>query len=247
MFKIFNKVAKVFNSGKSPFTSAIILCAGASSRFGANKQTTMVLSKPVVARTIDAFEQCEKINEIILVVPKEDLLSFQDIVAENDYSKIGAIVIGGETRQLSAMRGLKHVSSKAKYIAIHDGARCLITPKIIEDVLLDAIDFGCATAATRVTDTVKLSDEDGFIKKTVDRSNLWNVQTPQIFEAEAYKGASYVAWEKGIEVTDDCMLAEYAGLSIKLVETGKDNIKITYPEDIALAEHILLKRNGDEQ
>ena len=247
MFKIFSKVAKVFNSSKTPFTSAIILCAGASSRFGGKKQTATVLSKPVVARTIDAFEQSEKINEIILVVPKEDLLSFQDIVAENDYTKIGAIVTGGETRQLSAMRGLKHVSPKAKFIAIHDGARCLVTPEIIESVWIDAIDFGCATAATRVTDTVKLSDEDGFIKKTVDRSNLWNVQTPQIFEAEAYKSASYVAWEKGIEVTDDCMLAEYAGLSIKLVETGKDNIKITYAEDIALAEHILLKRNGELQ
>ena len=247
MFKIFSKVAKVFGVGKTPFTSAIILCAGASSRFGSSKQTATVLSKPVVARTIDAFEKCEKINEIILVVPKDDLLSFQDIVAENDYAKIGAIVIGGETRQASAMRGLKHISSKAKYVAIHDGARCLVTPEIIENVLMDAIDFGCATAATKVTDTVKLSDEDGFIKKTVDRSNLWNVQTPQIFEAESYKGASYVAWEKGIEVTDDCMLAEYAGLSIKLVETGKDNIKITYPEDIALAEHILMKRNGEDK
>lgn len=246
MFKIFGKVARAFGSGKSHFTSAIILCAGASTRFGANKQTTMVLSKPAVARTIDAFEKCEKINEIILVVPKDNLLSFQDIVAENDYAKISGIVTGGETRQLSAMRGLKHVSAKAKYIAVHDGARCLVTPEIIENVLADAIDFGCATAATRVTDTVKLSDEDGFIKKTVDRSNLWNVQTPQIFEAESYKSASYVAWEKGIEVTDDCMLAEYAGLSVKLTETGKDNIKITYPEDVALAEHILLKRNGEQ-
>ncbi len=247
MFKIFSKVAKALGANKTPYTSAIILCAGASSRFGSNKQTASVLSKPVAARAIEAFEMSEHIREIILVVPKDDIRSFQDIAAEYDFKKINAIVTGGETRQISAMRGLKHVSDKTKYIAIHDGARCLVTPEIIEAVLSEAIEFKCATSATKVTDTVKLADDDGFIKKTVDRSYLWTVQTPQIFEADAYKAATYMAWKKGIEVTDDCMLAEYAGLSVKLVETGKDNIKITHAEDIALAEHILMKKKGDAQ
>ena len=160
----------------------------------------------------------------------------------NDFKKINAIVTGGETRQISALRGLKHVSEKANYVAIHDGARCLVTSDIIEDVFCAALEHKCAAAATRMTDTVKLCDNDGFISKTVDRSMLWTVQTPQIFDIEIYRAITYVAMQNEIEATDDCMLAENAGIRVKLVETGKDNIKITHPCDIGMAEHILENR-----
>ena len=120
----------------------------------------------------------------------------------------------------------------------------MVTPDIIEGVLEEAEKHLAATAASRVTDTVKLSDDDGFIKKTINRENVWNVQTPQIFEKKLYTTAIYNAKQNCIEATDDCMLVENIGFKIKLVETGKENIKITVKDDITLAENILVAR-GD--
>ncbi|MBO5374424.1 MAG: 2-C-methyl-D-erythritol 4-phosphate cytidylyltransferase [Clostridia bacterium] len=246
MFKFFGKLAKAFGASKAPFTSVIILCAGASTRFGSDKQMVNICGKGVAERTIGVFESVEQIDEIVLVVPKESTQEYQDIVLQNEFKKVRAIVTGGETRQISASRGLRHVSEKAKYIAVHDGARCLVTPEMILTVLVEAVENKCATAACQMTDTIKLSTDEGFVKRTVDRSLLWSVQTPQIFEAELYKVATYKAMQEEIEVTDDCMLAENAGFKIKLVETGKDNIKITRPADVALAEYILANRKESE-
>lgn len=242
---MFNFFSKFFGSNKVPFTSAMILCAGASSRFGSNKQMALIDGKSVAQRTISVFEDIEEIQEIVLVVPKDNIREFQDLVVLNEFKKVRAIVTGGETRQLSAARGLRHVSEKAKYVAIHDGARCLVTPEIVLSVLKEAIENNCATAACQMTDTIKLSNDEGFIKHTVDRNSLWSVQTPQIFEIETYKIATYKAIQDEIEVTDDCMLAENAGFKVKLVETGKDNIKITRPADIALAEYIVASRKEE--
>ena len=173
---------------------------------------------------------------------KEDAESYKELVCQNGFKKVGCIVIGGETRQSSALRGFKHISEKANFVAIHDGARCLVTPEIIEKVIFEAAKFNAATAASRVTDTVKIADQDGFVSKTIDRNCVWNVQTPQVFEVKLYKACAYNAKEKGFEATDDCMLVESAGFKVKLVDTGKDNIKITVKDDITLAEHILSKR-----
>lgn len=247
MFDFLGRIVKAFGVNKPPFTSAIILCAGASSRFGSDKQMALIDGRGVAERTIDVFEAVEEIREIVLVVPKESVQEYQDIVLQNDYKKVRAIVTGGETRQISAMRGLRHVSDKAKYIAVHDGARCLVTQDIILSVLFEAMEHKCATASYQMTDTIKVSNDEGFIKGTVDRNSLWSVQTPQIFEADAYKIATYKASQEDIEVTDDCMLAENAGYKVKLVETGRDNIKITRPADIALAEYIIANRKEQEQ
>lgn len=246
MLKIFNRMAKIFDSLKKPFTSAIILCAGSSTRFGSNKQMAIVQGKTVAERTIGIFHDSYVISEIILVVPKDEVEAYKELVVLGDFKKVSAIVTGGETRQASALRGLKHISEKSKYVAIHDGARCLITEEIIETVLLEAFEHRCATAATRMTDTVKICDGEQFIDGTVDREMLWTVQTPQIFETEIYKYASLSAKQSGIAVTDDCMLLESLGIKVKLVDTGKENIKITHPVDIALAEYILKNRNGEE-
>lgn len=238
---MFSFFSKLFGS-KVPFTSAMILCAGASTRFGSDKQLAKIDGMSVIERTISVFEGLDEIQEIVLVVPKESTNEYQDIVLLNEFKKVRAIVTGGETRQISAMRGLRHVSDKAKYIAVHDGARCLVTPEMILAVLAEAIENKCATAACQMTDTIKLSDDEDFIADTVDRRYLWSVQTPQIFDAEVYKIATYKGNQQDIQVTDDCMLAENAGYKVKLVETGKENIKITRPTDIALAEYILALR-----
>ena len=145
------------------------------------------------------------------------------------------------------MRGFKHVSEKSSYVAFHDGARCLITPEIIEVVAKAAKATKAATAATHMSDTIKVADDDNNIVKTVNRELLWTVQTPQIFEKELYRSCIDYAITKGISATDDCMLAEAYGQKVKLVETGKENIKITYRRDVELAEAILSIREEPEE
>lgn len=243
----FSKISEAINNLKNGFVSAIILCAGSSTRFsnqGENKQLAEINGIPVIERTLNVFEECQSINEIVLVVRKEDAESYKAFVYDKGYKKVKCIVTGGQTRQLSALRGFKYVSKKAKYVAIHDGARCLVTQSIIEDVLNEATKHGAATSATRVTDTVKLANKDGFIQKTLDRSNMWNVQTPQIFEYKKYQIAAYKSNQDKFDATDDCMLAEYVGFKVKLVDTGNENIKITVKDDIKRAEAILASRGN---
>lgn len=248
MFKIFSKVASGINNIKRGKASAIILCAGSSTRFSSNnenKQLAEINGIPVIIRTIRAFEKTDSVGEIVLVTRKEDVNNYKSLVCENGFKKVKCIVVGGDTRQSSALRGFKHISEKAKLVAIHDGARCLVTPEMITNVIKSADEYKAATAASKVVDTIKYADKNGFILKTIDRDFVWNVQTPQVFETKLYRSCAYNAKENGIEATDDCMLVEAAGFKVKLVNTGKDNIKITVKDDINLAEHIL-KTRGEE-
>ncbi len=247
---LFSIIGNLFRGKPHGDVSAIILCAGNSTRFSQgteSKQLATVCGKSVIAHTIEAFDGCEDIREIILVVRKEDAQEYEQLVCEFGFRKVECIVIGGETRQISAMRGFKHVSPKSKYVAIHDGARCLVTPKIITKVATVAKQYNAATAATQVTDTVKVSDENGFIVKTVNRELMWNVQTPQIFEKNLYQLCIENAKENGVNATDDCMLVEAYGEKVKLVETGRENIKITVKNDISLAEAILMSRKEENE
>lgn len=239
---LFSKIAEAYNTFKNGVVSAIILCAGSSTRFsndGKSKQLAEVNGIPVIERTLRAFDECNSINEIIIVVRKADAELYKSFIYDKGFKKVKCIVTGGETRQMSALKGFKYVSKKAKYVAIHDGARCLVDDKIINSVLKEAKKNGIATSASRVTDTVKESDKDGFVIKTLDRTNMWNVQTPQIFEYKKYMISAYKAKQEGYTATDDCMLAEFAGFKVKLVDTGYSNIKITVQEDIKRAEAIL--------
>jgi 2-C-methyl-D-erythritol 4-phosphate cytidylyltransferase len=242
---LFSKIASFFSRKDKNNVSAIILCAGESTRFsndGKSKQMEIINGSTVVERTIRAFDNTKAIGEIIIVVRKEDADEYKTFIEEGKFSKVKCIVTGGETRQISALRGFKHIDEHSQYVAIHDGARCLITSEIIEKVLNEAKEFGAATAATKVYDTIKVADSDGFIKKTLDRTYIWTVQTPQIFNIEAYNDALQKARADQISVTDDCMLLENAGYKVKLVETGAENIKITIKDDIKRAQSILLAR-----
>ena len=247
---IFKKIGNFFKNRKETGdVSAVILCAGNSTRFSQgkeSKQLFQLLGKPVILWTIEAFQRCNAINEIVLVVRKEDAEEFNKLVCAYNLDKVSCIVIGGNTRQISAMRGFKHVSEKNKYVAFHDGARCLVTPEIINTVVYYAKESNAATAATKVIDTVKLSDQDGFVVKTLNRELMWNVQTPQIFEKNLYSLCIEFAHERGISATDDAMLVEAYGEKVKLVDTGKENMKITVMEDISFAENILRSRGVDD-
>lgn len=247
--KIISKLLGAFKKVKRGKTSAVILCAGASTRFSSdkneNKQMAQVLGLPVIVRTILAFECCDDIHEIVLVVRKEDLKRYEALVKKCEFQKVSKIVVGGDTRQESALNGFDAISTKSSLVAIHDGARCLITPEQISKVIEEAGIYSAATAASKVTDTVKMATKDGFISKTIDREYVWNVQTPQVFEVKLYAASAYYSKENRFLATDDCMLVENSGFKVKLVDTGRDNIKITVKDDIALAEYILTAR-GEE-
>ena len=197
---------------------------------------------PVIAHTIKAFQAAQYIQEIVLVARAEDREVFYSLCKQYAFTKVSAIVMGGKTRQESVSRGVRCVNERAGYLAIHDGARPLIRPETIDGVIEAAWHYAAAAAAVRVKDTVKIADENGFIIETPDRSRLWNVQTPQVFEHCLYLEALAEAGEKGYDFTDDCQLVEKIRQGVYLYEADYANIKITTPEDIAFAESVLRER-----
>ncbi|MDD4774439.1 MAG: 2-C-methyl-D-erythritol 4-phosphate cytidylyltransferase [Eubacteriales bacterium] len=233
------------------FNSVIIVAAGNGTRMGQSikktKQMTDLCGIPVVVRAISQFDCCPFVNEIIVVAREEEITRYDEFIDRYRFGKIAAVVRGGTTRQLSVLEGFRRVSPQSEYVAVHDGARCLVTPEMIESVFRQAYTYGSATAAERSKDTVKNADRAGFIDETIDRSYLWHAQTPQIFKTDIYRAAAYIAQKNGYEVTDDCMLAENIGFRIKLVDCGYENMKITTPDDFYLAEAILRLRAGREK
>lgn len=233
-------------ASKPHFTSAIIAAAGCGSRMnnsdGTTKQLMELCGMPVIVHTIKAFEECEKINEIIIVTRSDEADIYEQYKSKYGFTKISAVVIGGDTRQESVLRGFEAISDKSDFVAIHDGARCLITPEAITAVLDEAFRRGAATAAVKASDTVKLADRNGFIAETIERDSLWMAQTPQVFKTELYRAAAYIAKEEGFVCTDDNSLAEHIGFEVKLVDCGTENIKLTTPIDLAVAEIIMTGR-----
>lgn len=245
--KIAELIRTVFGA-KSPryFTSAIIVAAGNSSRMGGEipKQFIDLCGMPVIVRTLRAYEEASQINEIIVVCRAGDIPKYEEYREKYSLTKISRIVIGDETRQLSVIKGLEAVSPKCDYVAIADGARCLTTPGMINDVCHYAYKYEAATAATRAQDTVKRV-EKGFITETVPRREVWLAQTPQVFKLNLYRAAAYHAIDQKFKATDDNSLVEAIGRSVFVVECGKDNLKITTSEDLTFAEAVIRERNGD--
>ena len=225
-------------------TSAVIVASGNSTRMGGiSKQMMMLDNIPVVARTIMAFDECEYISEIIVVSKAEEFYLYQEFQKIYHFKKLTKLVSGGATRQESVKNGFEAISKDSKFVAIHDGARCLITPKDIEKVCIAAYKNGGATAATRAVDSIKISSgKNLFIESSANRNHIWLAQTPQIFRTDIYELALLKAKEDGLEVTDDNSLVENLGAKIKLVECGRNNLKITTPDDIPVALAILKSR-----
>ena len=156
------------------------------------------------------------------------------------------IVAGGSSRQESAKNGMSKLSDKVRYVAIADGARCLTTPEQIAKVCLRAYRYQAASAAHLISDTVKRTNAVGMTKETVDRNNLWQAQTPQIFHHSLYIAALARAQSDNYSVTDDNSLVEHLGYQVRMVECGRENIKITTADDLGLAEAILQYRSKDK-
>lgn len=224
--------------------AAVLVAAGSFTRMGGTHKQLLCLSGlPVIAHTIRAFQQSEHICEIVLVSRAEDIPRFSEICRKQQFDKVSMIVCGGESRQQSVSNGVHAVGESADYFAVHDGARPLIRPGAIDRVIAYAWEYGAATAAVPVKDTVKVADDDGFIVNTPERSRLWNVQTPQVFERNLFMKALEQASVNGYDFTDDCQLVEMLGHKIYLVKTDYDNIKLTTPEDIIMAQGILKARD----
>ena len=227
-----------------PFVTAVIVAAGNSTRMGGvNKQFLLIDGVPVLIRSLLAFAECDYINEIVISAREEDIPKMYSMIREYRVLKVKEIVKGGETRQQSVFNAIRVSSPFSEYFAIHDGARPLVSEKEIADTVLTAFETKAAATAVKVKDTVKIADENGVIISTPDRSKLWAVQTPQVFERRLYLSA-IDAVKDSENFTDDCKLIEEYGAQVRLVEGSYDNIKITTPGDITLAEAIIRRRNG---
>ncbi|MBQ7300819.1 MAG: 2-C-methyl-D-erythritol 4-phosphate cytidylyltransferase [Clostridia bacterium] len=243
--------------GKHPYTSAVILAGGIGSRMAVSdkqkqeagavtKQFLALGGEPVILRTVRMFEECPVIDEIVLVIREEERALYAPMLSREEITKVKKIVAGGETRQDSAYQGLLAVDRDCAFIAIHDGARPLITPEQITAVAREAYRIGAAAAASRVKDTVKITEGAGYVKETPDRTQVWAASTPQIFKVEEYRASVYLGREKKLSVTDDCGLVEAVGFPVKLVDIGYQNLKITTREDLYFADAILKMRRDAE-
>lgn len=226
------------------YTSAIILSAGTGSRMASDKtkQFIELFGKTVIERTVSAFDQSQYIDEIIIVLREEERDEFVDLFNSVKLTKNVKFVIGGASRAESAKNGFSAISSESEFVAIHDGARCLITSNMIDKVIEKAYQKGAATAVCALTDTVKKIDSSGKILSTLPRAEVFRAQTPQVFSRDIYSAAisqKNVAFD---EITDDNMLVEMTGVDIYAVDLGPTNIKITTKDDLAVAKQILNER-----
>lgn len=199
-----------------------------------SKLLLKINGKTVLERSVNAFLNISDVDEVIVVAREKDIPAFSDILTDERVS----FVVGGDTRQQSVMNAVD-VIDDCELIIIHDGARPLIKSEDIENTIRAAKENKAAAVGVFVKDTVKVVDENGFVVSTPDRSTLFAVQTPQIFDFELYRNAAQNAREKGLDFTDDCQLVESFNQKVKTVVGSYSNIKITTPDDIVLAENLL--------
>ncbi|SHJ89949.1 2-C-methyl-D-erythritol 4-phosphate cytidylyltransferase [Paramaledivibacter caminithermalis] len=222
--------------------TAIILAAGKGTRMKAqlNKQYLLLKGKPIIIHTLEVFERSPLIDEIILVINKNDVeLCKKNVLKKYRLRKVTKIINGGKERQASVLNGLSQINPKSQIVLIHDGARPLVTEEIIKSCIEGAKEYGAVSAGVPIKDTVKIIKEDGFVNFTPKRKDVWITQTPQAFKTEIIKNAHRFAATEDILGTDDAMLVEQMGVKVKMVVGDYENLKITTPEDLITAEAIL--------
>ena len=221
--------------------SVVIVSAGRGSRMKSdiNKQFLKIGGKEVIAHTVERFYNNKNIGEIIIVVREDEKEFFQEnIINKYGYKNI-KIAFGGKERQDSVYNGLQEVDKNCSIVLIHDGARPFVTNEIIEKSIKCAQKYNCAIVGIPVKDTIKIVNENNDVCNTPNRNTLWSIQTPQVFEYSLIMKAHEKAKDDKYYGTDDSMLMEYLGYNVKVVEGSYDNIKITTPEDLKVAEEIL--------
>ena len=234
--------------GNSIYVSAIIVAAGKGTRMNmdVNKQYIDVCGKPLLTRTLQIFQDCSFVDEIIVVVNSKDIFYCKkDIIEEYGMDKVKYLVAGGTERQNSVYNGLMQVDRKTDIVLIHDGARPFVAEDTIIDCIESAIECGVSTVGVPVKDTIKVSDGGGYVEKTLNRSKLWSIQTPQAFKYDLIVKAHEKALKEGYTGTDDTVLSEeMLGVRTRLVMGSYENIKITTQEDLIFAEAIIRNIEG---
>lgn len=222
-------------------TTAIIVAAGKSSRMNGSvdKAFLSLGSKPVLAYSLQAFESCPDVDQIVVVVRKDQVVAAKGVAHMFGCRKLSAVVAGGNTRQDSVANGLAACDPDSTIICVHDGARPLVTPALISETIKSAKRNGSGVAATKVTDTLKSVDHGSIVSSTVDRTKIWSVQTPQTFRFEILSEALAKAKEAGEAFTDEASAVEFLGEDVHLVPTTFPNIKITVTDDLKVAALLL--------
>lgn len=216
---------------------AVIVAAGSASRMGGiDKVMALLQEEPMILRTVRSFAQSDVIREIV-VVTRQDLIE-PIMQLCRDFPKVQAVIAGGSSRQESVEIGLNALSKEIKLAAIHDGARPLISQAVIDRTVRAANTYGAAAPGIPVKDTMKVT-QGGVIVATPDRSKLRAIQTPQVFDIDLLKGALQKARQDNAELTDDCSAVERLGMSVKIVEGEEQNLKVTTPMDLKIAQMLL--------
>lgn len=229
----------------APKCSAVIVAAGTASRMeGVDKIVADVAGKPMILRTAEAFEQHGAVREII-VVTREDLCEqVEQILKAGGISKLIAVVPGGKTRAESVQQGVNYCGKKCGLIAVHDGARPLVSDRIIADTIAMAAKTGAAVPAMPIKETVRVV-EGGVGVSTPDRAKLYAMQTPQIFDADLLRAALLNAIQKKLPVTDDCAALEAIGAKVNITQGEEENIKVTTRLDLAIANALARRRDAE--
>lgn len=228
-----------------PFVTAIIPAAGASRRMGGGNKLLMELEGvPVLGRTLLALEGCDIIREIIIAAGEDTIVTYAELGKTLGITKLTKVVKGGATRQESVYKAALEADERAEYLAVHDGARPLVTPEVVENVCKGAFLHTCAAAGVAVHDTIKQVDHSGHVEQTVDRETLRAMQTPQAADKNLLLAALKNALDQGITVTDECAALERLGARPVITEGSFENIKITTPVDLRFARAVLEGREA---
>ncbi len=245
MKKVLDVLGAVAERIVVPTCSVVIVAAGSSTRMGGVDKIMADLSgKPVILRSVEAFQKHGAIQEIV-VVTREDLReTIEKLLQDNGMTKVVAVVTGGSTRAESVSKGMDCCRKKAGLIAIHDGARPLVTQEIITNTIANAAKTKAAVPGIPVKDTVRIV-KGGVGVDTPDRATLYAMQTPQIFDADLIRAATLNAMQKKAAVTDDCSAVELMGMRVSIVDGAEENLKITTRLDMAIANVLARKRDAE--
>lgn len=239
-------IDKIFKpkTENAEFCTAVVLAAGNSQRMGRDKILMPIGGKPVIAHTLAVLQNSDCIDEIVVVTKYESLQEIADICHNYGITKTSKVILGGKTRLESSLLGVSNADERAKFIAIHDGARPFLTDKLIERVVHSAHQHNAAAPAVAPTDTVRVLNAKGVVTDTPQRELVALMQTPQVFMAEMIKASLTRAQQRGLKLTDDCSAVEAMGYKVTVVAGDPDNIKLTTARDLYIAEGILAERGG---
>jgi len=222
----------------------VVAAAGQGSRMGTktNKQFIMLNNKPVITYSLDFFEKQDSVDEIVVVTSAKELeYCRHEIIEKNKYRKVSAVLVGGQQRQDSVWAALQYLGPDTDFVAVHDGARPLLSADVLGRLLAEAEEWGAAIPGVPSRDTIKMVNKDSFVRQTLDRNVIYSIQTPQVFKFKELFTAYKYADEEGFYATDDAALFEkYIG-QVKVVEGDYDNIKITTPLDLIIVQNLLTR------